>query len=87
MPQLLALEEWRGTSSGEGGLMMEGIVEPAASVLEALLPSEKRPLFFLATAAADTAVGLEGPAAAQKDSAIFRVRESVCCGDDSCVEL
>lgn len=74
MPQLLALDECLGTSSGEGGLMMEGI-EDAESAFCDLLPSEKRPRFFLATtfagaAAKLSAVGRDGPAAAQKGSAI-----------------
>lgn len=74
MPQLLALEVCLGTNSGEDGWMIEGI-EPDESAIEALVPSETRPRFFLVTAAPGTAarlaaVGLEGPAAAQKDSAM-----------------
>ncbi len=71
MPQLLALDECLGTSSGDGGLTIEGI-DVAASTLDALLlPSEKRPRFFLRVGADDetvaklAGVGLEGPAAAQ----------------------
>lgn len=75
MPQLLALEECLGTSSGEGGLMIEGIVLVASGFFD-LMPSETRPRFFLATVAAvGTAaklevVGRDGPAAAQNGSAI-----------------
>lgn len=68
MPQLLALEECLGTSSGEGGLTMEGRAVD-------LFSPEKRPLFFLVGVGAVTetkleAVGLDGPAAAQYDSAM-----------------
>lgn len=71
MPQLLALEECLGTSSGEGGFTMEGI-ELAAFWL---LSPEKRPLFFLVLVGTGIAaklegVGLDGPAAAQKGSAM-----------------
>ncbi len=38
MPQLLALDECLGTSSGDGGLTMEGIKLAGFD-----LPSEKRP--------------------------------------------
>lgn len=78
MPQLLALEECLGTSSGEGGLTIEGIEElMMASACLDLLPSEKRPRFFFATVAGGgtaaklATVGRDGPAAAQKDSDMF----------------
>lgn len=75
MPQLPALEECLGTSSGEGGLTIEGIEVVAFGLL--LLLSEKRPLFFLASMGAGAAtkleaVGRDGPAAAQKDSAMVQ---------------
>ena len=75
MPQLLALEVCLGTSSGEGGLTMEGIEAGGA-----FLPSDVRPRFFLGTnaggagaAAKLAAADLDGPAAAQKGSAIVVV--------------
>ena len=67
MPQLLALEECLGTISGEGGFTIEGIGFVASAFLE-VVPSEKRPRFFLATGAKLATVGRDGPAVAQKDS-------------------
>lgn len=81
MPQLLALDECLGTSSGEGGLIMEGI-----ELIGFDLGSEKRPLFFLAGVGAGAvtkleAVGRDGPAAAQKDSAMCARFDAIAARD------